>query len=150
MTDYPHYTFRIEGIHPVSTNDMYFHMPKKTKSGRMTTYAIRTPELKKFQSDMAEYLPKVYPKEVVDEFNKYVIKNGSHGLQYTIVIFMPKENYWKSDTTNYIKALEDTLVSYSGIDDSAHMIITQAKGLSPTDSWSMLIDVGVCDRIPKL
>lgn len=144
-------SYTVDKIHPVSTNDMYFHNPMKSKKNpnRMTTIAIRTPELKAYQSAMAEALIDLYPEDVLHEFKSSVVKHGSIGISLVIVFMMPADHYWSSDASNYIKALEDTIVKHSGIDDVHHVVITIAKGLSDDDDWHVHILQSLCPMIPK-
>lgn len=134
-------------VSPVSTNDMYFHMPKKTKNGRMTTYTIKSPELKNFQSTMKGILSEIYPNDILDTLKELVGKNTPYGLSLVMIFLMPPDNYISSDTSNYIKSLEDTIVSYTGIDDRYNIVITAAKGLSYDDDWHIMIHTGVCPKI---
>lgn len=107
------YILNFEFVHDglVSTNEAYFHMPKKSKkSNRMTTYAVRSDKLKKLQDDLDEMLNHL----ISDEYIKIVsdlVDTKFYGLKIVTLYYMPYENYRDSDVSNYIKNYEDCIAT---------------------------------------
>lgn len=154
MYKYLPYTvqFSIIGIKPVSTNDMYFATPMKSKTKtykngepRLITRKVRTPELKKYQESMSTELSIKVKQEDVDKL-KELTKSGHIGLSLSLSIGMPLENYEDSDASNYIKALEDCISNRLGIDDSNNPRITVDKYVSNSSMWEQSV---VITTIPK-
>lgn len=121
----------------VSTNDMYFHRPKKSKKGnRITTYTVKTGQLKEFQEYMDLELKSTleYYKDTIEEMRD-IISHGYHGLVIVTEFHMPFENYRDSDTSNCIKAYEDCVSRSMGIDDKQNLVYHAEKRCSESDKW---------------
>lgn len=142
--------YRIVGVKPCSTNDMYFSMPiqskyKTYKNGkpRLSTRKIRTPELKKFQEVMSHELSSRIPDEFVEECQSK-IGSGQYCIKLSIYVGMPEDNYKTSDSSNYIKAYEDCISRRLGVDDSHNNSVSSTKYLS-TD-WELLTDISLINN----
>lgn len=94
----------------VSTNDMYFHVPMKSKrrQGKMTTHAVKTQELKDLQAICSDKLSELIPDSFINLCKDYLDKKF-YGLRITSYYHMPKSNYEGSDVSNYVKAYEDCI-----------------------------------------
>lgn len=143
-------TYKIVGIKPCSTNDMYFSMPiqsktKTYKNGkpRLSTRKISTPELKNFKSTMSQELSIRIPEEFISKA-KARVDSGDYYINLRIYIGMPDENYKSSDSSNYIKAYEDCIAERLGIDDSNNDSVSATKYIS-TD-WELLTIISVEDK----
>lgn len=130
--------FEFSEIPLVSTNDMYFSRPKKSKKNPnfITTYTIRTPELKKFQSIMEEKLPSLIDRTIFDKYDL-----SKYGLLLSIVIYLPKDRYLLEDSSNYIKAYEDTISKYIGIDDKYNLTVIVHKSISDDSNWRVETEI---------
>ena len=143
------FTLILEGM--VSTNDMYFYVAYKSrKSGRMSTHAVKTQELKDFQENMYKILPEVMNDSIIQHY-KEAISSGMYGLQIYTVVKMPHSNYVSSDASNYIKAYEDCISSVmkkscatkrnNPLDDKNNLSYYTDKLCSKDDKWHVSTEI---------
>ena len=128
----------------VSTNEAYFHMPKRSKnSNRMTTYTVKTDKLKKLQS----FYDKKLRNLISDEYCELIsdlVDTGYFGIKIVTLYVIPKEQYLSSDTTNYIKNYEDCISSRmklinKNLDDKNNLEYRAIKCSSNiNDKWRIL------------
>jgi hypothetical protein len=127
---------------------MYFSQAHQSRSQykngkfKYRTYKIRTPALKEFQAKMAEKLESCIPDNVITEFKNFRDK-GYYGLCLFSVIYMPMENYESSDSSNYIKAYEDSIAKRLGIDDVDNLTVRMTKKLSTDSNWGIQTNLSV-------
>lgn len=139
----------------VSTNDMYFHMPMKSKKrqGRLTTYTIKTPALKEFQKIISDKLKELIPDEFLKSYYE-IVSTGYYGLKILSYYYMPLKNYKVSDVSNYIKAYEDCLVARTKmtkgfvIDDSKNIEYHSKKICSLGDKWKVQTFIKIVEKDP--
>jgi Holliday junction resolvase RusA-like endonuclease len=126
----------------VSVDEAYFHVPMKTRNGRMTTHAVKSGKLKDFQDNLESILKSVISDSFINKA-KSLVKSGHYGIAITVVFSMPSSNYLTSDTTNYIKAYEDCISKATGIDDKYNVIFNASKKLSESDKWIATTELSV-------
>lgn len=104
-------TFKVIYDGMVSTNEAYFHMPKKSKkSNRITTYAVKSDKLKRLQS----YFEEIFDKSINDDYIKLLsdlVNTKFYGIKILTIYSMPYNQYRDGDTTNYIKNYEDCIAT---------------------------------------
>lgn len=152
IDDYP-MTFTLILDKMVSTNDMYFYVAYKSrKSGRMSTHAVKTQELKDFQEHMYKVLSEVIDYTIVQHY-KDAISSGMYGLHIHTVVHMPHNNYISSDVSNYIKAYEDCISSVmkrscatkrnNPLDDKNNLSYYTDKLCSKDDKWHVTTQINL-------
>lgn len=108
--------FKITGIEPISTNDMYFAVPMKSKKNpnRMWATTARTPALKNYQSLMKDKLSEIQTNnsKLIDYMTEQVGSKYYKINSKYIIRTSDKKFYLTQDSSNCIKALEDCIVRY--------------------------------------
>lgn len=114
----------VKTVKPVQTNDMYFSVPKKRKDGKGTWFVpCRTPALKEFQKIMelalTESVSLADKQKFIDTYNEIIsLGRYPHIEVVTLVGLATHKEYSSMDSSNMIKAYEDCITKFIGIDDS--------------------------------
>ena len=143
MQNYPELEFNIDGITPVSTNEMYAYGRKTVRKST------------KYKAYETEVLLKVRPALIGDsikEFRDCLSKDYRRAINVTYEFQVPKRTYFRVDTSNYIKAIEDIIKSFIDIDDSRNVKLSANKVLSKDKLWHIHIKLQIYDLeydIPK-
>lgn len=123
----------IHEITPVSANDMYF-VPRKL--GKM----IKTPHYRSFESSMKERLEELVTPESISEFMDK-LDDPSFAINFTIDLFMPDDEFYRRDSSNYLKTVEDIVKNHIGIDDSRNKKVSAEKFISETGKWKFVCKI---------
>lgn len=130
--------FKITGIEPISTNDMYFAVPMKSKKNpnRMWATTARTPALKEYQRVLQDKLSviKTENSELVDYMTEKVASKYYKINSKYVIRTSNKQFYLTQDSSNCVKALEDCIVKYlfnKKIDDNVVNRLVVEKIYSP-------------------
>lgn len=151
------FSFVIEFDSMVSTNDAYFHVAYKKKgTNRLTTHAVKTQELKDFQSTCEEKFKELIPDDIIQEL-KDNFNPITQELQLTSMYYMPLSNYKNSDVSNYIKAYEDCISTRlkgssrkkGSLDDKNINRHYSCKKFSNTNKWRVESTISVMPRDPN-
>lgn len=132
--------FEIENPELISVNEQYIHPVKKSKSGKYTSYFVKSSKLKKLQAFYDEQLKVKISDDEVNELKTYLSQHPYNGIELKICIGMPVTEINSHDTTNYIKALEDCIVKRTGIDDVKDYKVVAEKQIS-NDKWMVRIEL---------
>lgn len=100
-------SFIIPTFHIPSVNELY--QRRLNAEGGEEVYI--SPEMERNLGQMKTFLADNYPLGFVNAFSP-------QGALYVEYDFILKENVWKRDVTNMIKAVQDIVTRYIGIDDS--------------------------------
>lgn len=146
--------FKFIGYEPCSTNDMY--IPTARGYSRKGAFLRRSDKLIQWQ----DLVQKAYNEEVF--YTKEYLKNVSKeinsknlGLEFDLQVSMPENDYWfknhnlkKNDASNYIKAIEDSICSIVGYDDSHNTVVHIVKGYNKDGIWKIEVTIkeNILDR----
>lgn len=102
-----------------------------TRGGKR--YVYKNPVVRKFQEDIEEGL------EASDlrDLSKY----NYEYLEIEFLFFVRKKRFKNMDVTNCVKAVEDSLVKITGIDDSRHVKVSSTKIQTEEDYEHIYISV---------
>lgn len=124
--------FEIKGIKPVSTNEMYSYGKKKVRKSN---------KYKAFETEvfiqMREKIPDLENNEKIKKF-KERLKDYKLAIKGYFKFYIPKRSYFRADTSNFIKPVEDIVKNLIGIDDSRNVKIEADKYLSDKE-WNIEI-----------
>lgn len=139
--------FAFYGVKLISTNDMYIPT-SRGKTGR-GAFLRRSDSLKEFQSIIDKSFEEefFYNKDYLSRISSY-IKDNNLGLLMELKISIPYEEYLTSkgdlsrnDTSNLIKAIEDSIYKNLGIDDSRNIKVIAEKGYNEDGSWYVEVNI---------
>lgn len=133
-------SFEIENPELVSVNEQYIHPVKKGKSGRYTSYFVKSAKLKKMQEFYENTLKEKITDEDIAELKIKLSQHPYTGLELRIFIGMPGNEINDHDVTNYVKALEDCIVKRTGIDDVKDYRVIAEKQIS-NDKWMIRVEL---------
>jgi len=130
---------KIQGIKPVSTNDMYFPMSinAKTKSGRTKAIFASTPALRSYHNEIAEFFKYEIEKSVINKIKK-LLKDKSYEPHIEYEIYMPGKKFERADASNYIKSLEDSIAKFFRVDDRFNKSAKCEKFVSNDENWKIV------------
>ena len=133
--------FAIHGIHPVSTNDMY--LPRPCRGGKHA-YLTSSSQLKKFHKEVEDLLQDLITDEQVEQLTEE-LSDRRKVIELSVVFLLGKSGFFGQDTSNIIKALEDSIVNRIHIDDKRNCRIILEKRLSDDGEDHFLVKMGVYD-----
>lgn len=150
--------FKFIDFIPCSTNDMYIPSSTRTKRGRPHHFFRKSDQLIKWQKSIKESFDKefFYTKEYLYSVSSY-INNMKRGFNLELKVSIPYEYYYKldndvtkKDTSNFIKAIEDSIMSGIGVDDKRNITINSEKGYNEDGVWyiyAKLVESSIHNRI---
>ena len=137
---------RIDGIKPVSTNEMYSYGRKTVrKSDKYRAYESMTNIYIRETSDIME-------SGEIERFKEELERDYRLAIRGYFRFYIPRRSYFRVDTSNYIKATEDIIKNIIGIDDSRNVSIVGDKYLSEDKEWHIEVVLEVYQleyEIPK-
>lgn len=139
VDDDKRYCIAFELVNPklISVNDMYIHPVRKCKNGKYRSYFAKSPYLKEVQEYFAEVLPECIPESEVVKIKK-VLENRDKELSLEFIIGIPEKEFYEHDATNFVKAPEDCISKYLGIDDSRNVEVMVGKWkVTNSEDWSL-------------
>lgn len=139
-----------DNMYPISTNDMYEPTYHRTKH---YSYLRKSSTLLEFQDNMKLRLSK-YESDI-KTFIEYSKSKFTHlGLKLTIwigmndILLKTSDNLRGYDTSNYIKALEDSISTALGIDDRYNMEVKAIKyKIDSKETWYTVIQLEPVDYL---
>lgn len=136
--------FKVVGIKPVSTNDMYMPRTKRTKKNRFVAISIKTNEYREFENLMKEQLGSQLDKDTLADFHSKM-EDFRNEVTMELYLKMPLKNYYKSDSSNYFKTIEDCVKNSTKIDDSRNTTVISHKVINEDnpDEWEFDISLKV-------
>lgn len=156
-----HLEFRFLNHRPVSVNDAYIPTARKRKKGgggfggaflRKSFDLIQWQEMVKKTFDEEFF----YSKSSIALIAEW-INNMNIGAKLILKISMPEEEYWnlehelhRNDASNFIKAIEDSIFSNIGIDDTRTIRLEVEKGYNEDGVWYVeahLTDTSIDNKI---
>lgn len=134
-------SFTIEDPKIISVNDQYIHPVRKTKSGRYVSYFAKSPYLKEVQSFYEDSLKDLISDNDIEKFKSFVENDKDNGIQLYIILGIPSSDIRENDASNYIKSIEDCIVSRTGIDDSMNyrVIVEKRKYDNEEGKWILKV-----------
>ena len=132
--------FEIERPELISINDQYMHPVRKTKRGSYVSYFAPSPVLKKTQAFYKEILQEKIPQEFIDQV-KELVNDKSCGINFMMEVGLPESELRECDISNFIKAVEDCIVTRTGIDDSRHYTVSAKKSIYDTEDKSWILKI---------
>ena len=101
------------------SNQMYRAVSAKSSKRKSGYWAVeaRTDRLKNYQKSMEDELPKIIDADKLKKF-KYAYDTGVYDIQVESVHKVYYKRFYDFDASNLIKAHEDCVAKYIGIDDS--------------------------------
>lgn len=148
------FSFMIKGVQPVMTNDMYIPTKGKNKGA----YFRKSPMLQRFQVEFEDNMRMNYGNELLEDISKQiheVIETEDNLFNFSVTVAAPKNSllYKKDDhtlkamdTSNFIKAIEDSFCKLMNYDDRNHLKVTSRKIVNKEDEWYIFIYLEECDR----
>ena len=122
-------SFELKDIELVSTNEMY--MPRPCKGGR-SAYLTKTSGMRKFEEKVKDILDEVFTDDIVNELTKE-LEDPQIAIRFHLHTRMPSESFFKVDSSNMIKALEDCIKVKIKIDDTRNCEVLSTKELIDSD-----------------
>lgn len=120
----------------VSTNEMYTPLPCKGGKG---AYKTKSAALRKFQEEMERILTEVISDNEVSAL-KSELENPKKVVFLSIKYGFDASKFFKEDSSNYIKAIEDCISNRLGVDDSRNCKVMVRKDLSDTNTSTVEIE----------
>lgn len=138
------FQFEIKNPKIISTNDAYYHPVRKCKDGRYRSYVCKSESLKKFQEFYKEELPKLLPEDEVKSLKSFIEEDGTYGIELVLEYGIPTSQIREHDASNFVKAMEDCIVSYTGIDDCHHIrVVVEKESFDNfTEDWMLKVTLG--------
>ena len=128
---YPKLIIQIDGITPVSTNEMYSYGRKTVrKSSKLKAYT---------DSVLFQLKGKLKESDIV-AFQNCLKEDYRRAIYVDYIFNVPKRSYFRADTSNYPKALEDIIKNIIGIDDTRNVKLSAEKILSQDKDWHNMSD----------
>lgn len=133
----------------VSTNDMYVPtLNRKTHH----CFLRKSEGLIRFQSIMDKLFESGEIGYDKDKLDKYLELNPNPDNRYLFIltIWIPASSYYSSksqtdlnnnDSSNYVKSIEDSIMSHLGIDDKYNLIIVSRKKVSEDSHWKFHVSL---------
>lgn len=132
--------FEIKNPKLISVNDQYIHPVRKCKDGRYRSYVVKAPYLKEVQEYYKEVLPELIPDEIVKEIQSEINKTSNYGLSLEFMVGIPEKEFYDHDISNFIKALEDCIFTYLGVDDCYDTrVVASKRKCKDSSDWSLLV-----------
>ena len=126
-------------IRPTSTNDLYMAVARKRHVGAFLT---KNRAYREYESIMGETLRKVITDDQVTNLKDKIDHDGQLGLEFSMTIGMPAEDFTRIDISNLVKSTEDCVKVRLGIDDSRNCRVVSEKYPLPRGSeWNIDITV---------
>lgn len=138
--------FKIEGLKPVSTNEMYSYGRKIVRKSN---------KYKAFESEVMIQIrdtSDIIINGLIDKFKNRLDSDYRLAIRGYFEFYIPKRSYFRTDTSNYIKATEDIMKNLIGIDDSRNVSIVADKYLSGDKDWHIKVRLTIFElsyEIPK-
>jgi len=135
--------FTIDNPKLISVNEQYMHPVKKTKSGRYTSYVVKSPYLKEVQEYYNNLLNEIISDEDIKKLQEEVSDEKLTGLALEIRLGLPRKDIYENDMSNYIKAYEDCISRRLKIDDSRNLLVSIEEQLyeSEDNRWKIITDI---------
>lgn len=114
----------------ISTNEMY--MPGITKYRK--PYMMKTGNLRKFEDEIDGILEKEITDEEITQLKSDLV-DPSVAIAISVDTGMDETDYFRCDTSNYIKALEDAIKYRLKVDDTRNVRLTLNKHLIDENEW---------------
>lgn len=133
--------FEIKNPKLISINEQYIHPVRKAKSGRYYSYFAKSDYLKEVQAYYKEVLKDKIPDDKIKLLSGFVDCDKSNGISLTIEVGMPLRDIRDNDISNYIKALEDCIVTRTKIDDSRDYEIVAKKSRYESEDFHMMVKI---------
>lgn len=121
----------------LSTNDMYYHPVRKTKSGKYMSYFAPSSSLKKLQSFYKEILDDCITEKEIQDLKKFVNESKYNGIKLILEFGIPDNQILDYDSSNLVKSIEDCIVRKTSIDDSYHFSVQVEKMIF--DHWVLKV-----------
>lgn len=136
---------RIDGLYPVSTNDMY--IPTRGK-GQYGAFLRKSDTLKDFQINFSRKLQEKYSQEIARFLELSKAKYPKYlGFNVHLWVGMNDMFYKRTpddlrpyDASNYLKAVEDVISMIFEIDDKYNMHVEVDKFDIEADTWVIIIE----------
>lgn len=138
--------FKIDGLKPVSTNEMYSYGRKIVRKSN---------KYKAFESEVMIQIRNtsdIMINGFIDKFKNRLDSDYRLAIRGYFEFYIPKRSYFRTDTSNYIKATEDIIKNLIGIDDSRNVSIVADKYLSGDKEWHIKVRLTIFElsyEIPK-
>lgn len=138
--------FKLNGLKPVSTNEMYSYGRRIVRKSN---------KYRAFESEVILQIRKesdILISGVIDKFKEELERNYRLAIKGIFKFYIPKRSYFRVDTSNYIKAMEDIIKNLIEIDDSRNVSIIADKYLSSDKEWHIQIELEIFQlsyEIPK-
>lgn len=139
--------FKVANPKLISTNEMYYHPVRKTKSGRYMSYVCKSENLKSLQEYYKDILPDLIPDATIEDLKRGFDSGEYKGLSLKLCILVPMKELYEHDGTNFIKAIEDCISSRLKIDDSRNLQVSVEKVLSDSDDWSLEVLINTMSQV---
>ena len=135
-------------IRPTSTNDLYMAVARKRHVGAFIT---KNREYREFESIMGETLRRLISDDQVKSLQETLATNGHLGLEFSLIIGMPSEDFTRIDVSNLVKSTEDCVKIRLGVDDSRNCRVVSEKYPLPSGSdWNINIVVSTMNLSDSL
>ena len=138
--------FKIDGLKPVSTNEMYSYGRKIVRKSN---------KYKAFESEVMIQIrdtSDIIINGLIDKFKNRLDSDYRLAIRGYFEFYIPKRSYFRTDTSNYIKATEDIIKNLIEIDDSRNVSIVADKYLSGDKEWHIKVRLTIFElsyEIPK-
>lgn len=131
--------FDIVDVEIASTNEMYMPRPKRGKNGRMTAYVTKTTKMRDFEKLSDPIIEEAITDEMVSEL-KNEFEDPRRVMRLDITYNLPSKAFFTSDTSNYVKTIEDRIKERLGVDDARNCEVNLRKVLSDSLSTHIVIE----------
>lgn len=133
---YPKLIIQIDEITPVSTNEMYSY-------GRKTVR--KSAKLKAYTDSVLFQLKGKLKEEDILSFQNCLKEDYRRAIYVDYIFSVPKRSYFRADTSNYPKALEDIIKNIIDIDDTRNVKLSAEKILSSDKNWHITMTMQIYD-----
>jgi len=127
----------------ISTNDMYMHPVRKTSKGHYMSYFAKTSKLKELQEFYKNLFDEIITDDQVRELNLFTSESKTNGILLRVEYGIPVKELNEHDVSNFIKSIEDCIVSRTKVDDSRNLKVIAEKKIyeSEENEWIMRISL---------
>lgn len=128
--------FDLKDIALVSTNEMY--MPRPCRGGR-SAYLTKTPEMREFEEKIKDILDEELSEEIVNKLHEE-LSDPNIAMKLHLHSLLPSASFFKVDTSNVVKALEDCIKIKIDVDDTRNCEVLSTKELSDNFSTHVTME----------
>lgn len=125
--------FNIKNQVLVSTNELY--MPRPTRGGR-SAYITKSPYARGIEEEIDRKLLELISDDIIKELSDE-LDDDQIAIKLMMNIELPEVDFFRVDSSNYLKFLEDRIKYRINVDDTRNVTVSSTKHINNDDKvWN--------------